>query len=146
MILLLSLFINTHKYKVAATKRVTATTTSVMPEMSSTREPSASYFLFACIDEALLMKAIIPLLNQLDKFRLDVCCRAWHSILNKPEIWKCLDLSPVQHGRRTRAGYVTLDRSDTLSTITFFCTKPLSHSSLTSCLLVLSSIIGVYRS
>ncbi len=126
MILLLSLFINTHKYKVAATKRVTDATTRVMPEMSSTREPSASYFLFVCIDEALLVKAIIPLLNQSDKFRLDVCCRAWHSILNKPEAWKCLDLSPIQHGRRTRSGYVTLDRSDTLSTITVFFVQNLS--------------------
>ncbi len=114
-------------YKVTAMKRAAAPTKRVIPEMSSTREPHACCFLFARIDEVLLVKAIIPLLNQSDKFQLDVCCRAWHSILSKPEAWKCLDLSPAQHGRRTRAGYVT-HQTDPLSNNLFFVQT--SHFSL----------------
>ncbi len=108
-------------------KRVSAPIKRAMPEMSSTREPHASCFLFARIDEVLLVKAIIPLLNQSDKFQLDVCCRAWHSILRKPEAWKCLDLSPAQYGRRTRAGYVA-HQAGPLSNNFFFVQA--SHPSL----------------
>ncbi len=97
-----------------------------MPEMSSTREPPIRCFLFSRIDEVLLVNAIIPFLIQSDKLQLEVCCRAWHSILNKPEAWQCLDLSRAQQGRRTRAGYVTY-QTDILSD-NFFFIQATSHS------------------